>query len=64
VTERISVDPNVHFGKPYITGTRIPVQSALELLGEGLTFADIIRDYHPDITAEDIPAAILHSDEQ
>jgi len=64
VAERISADPNVHFGKPCLAGTRIPVQSVLELLSEGLTFADIMRDYYPDLTTEDIRAAIPDSDEQ
>ncbi len=27
--ERIEMDPNVHFGKPCVAGTRIPVQSVL-----------------------------------
>jgi uncharacterized protein (DUF433 family) len=32
--ERIEVNPNTHFGKPCVLGTRIPVQDALELLKE------------------------------
>ncbi len=52
--ERISVDPRVHFGKPCVAGTRITVQSVLELINEGLTFEAIIRDYYPDLTTEDV----------
>jgi uncharacterized protein (DUF433 family) len=37
-------------------GTRITVQSVLELLNEGLSFAEIIRDYYPDLEMEDIQA--------
>ena len=45
--ERIAVSPGIHFGKPCVAGTRIPVQSVLELVREGLSFAAIIRDYYP-----------------
>ena len=38
--ERITVDPNIHFGKPCISGTRITVQSVLELVNEGLSFKE------------------------
>lgn len=43
--DRIAVNPAIHFGKPCVAGTRIPVQSVLELVREGLSFAEIIRDY-------------------
>lgn len=38
--EKITVDPQIHFGKPCIAGTRIPVQSILELLDEGFSFLE------------------------
>ena len=59
--ERIVVDSKVHFGKPCVAGTRIPVQSVLELLSEGLTFEEIIRDYYPELTEEDIRACIRYA---
>ena len=55
---RISVDSQIHFGKPCIAGTRITVQSILELLNEGLSFDDILRDYYPDLEVEDIQACL------
>ncbi|MBI2550273.1 DUF433 domain-containing protein [Candidatus Woesearchaeota archaeon] len=55
--ERITIDPKVMIGKPVIKGTRIPVYVVLNLLGEGLAFEEIIRQY-PDITKQDILAAI------
>jgi uncharacterized protein (DUF433 family) len=58
---RIAVNPAVHFGKPCVAGTRIPVQSVLELIREGLSFADIIRDYYPDLKPEDVRACIQHA---
>ncbi|MCZ8120749.1 MAG: DUF433 domain-containing protein [Microcystis sp. LE18-22.4A] len=51
---KISVNPQIHFGKPCIEGTRITVQSVLELLNEGLSFSIIIQDYYPDLQIEDI----------
>jgi uncharacterized protein (DUF433 family) len=58
---RITVNPEVHFGKPCVEGTRIPVQSVLELLNEGLSFAEIIRDYYPDLEVEDIRACLQYA---
>jgi uncharacterized protein (DUF433 family) len=58
---RIAVNPQVHFGKPCVAGTRIPVQNVLELLREGLSFTDIIRDYYPDLQPEDIRACIQYT---
>ncbi len=59
--DRIAVDPQIHFGKPCVAGTRIPVQSVLELVREGLSFSEIIRDYYPDLHPEDIRACIQHA---
>lgn len=59
--ERITVKPGIHFGKPCLAGTRIPVQSVLELVREGLSFAEITRDYYPDLEAEDIRACIQYA---
>jgi uncharacterized protein (DUF433 family) len=57
---RISVNSQIHFGKPCIAGTRITVQSVLELLNEGLSFEEIIRDYYPDLQVEDIQACLQY----
>jgi uncharacterized protein (DUF433 family) len=59
--ERITVDPEVHFGKPCVAGTRITVQSVLELLDEALSFDEIIQDYYPDLTSEDIRACVQYA---
>ncbi len=58
MNQRISINPNIHFGKPCITGTRITVQSVLELINEGLSFNEIKQDYYPDIEIEDIKACL------
>jgi len=59
--ERITVNPKIHFGKPCIAGTRITVQSVLELLDEGLTFDEVIQNYYPDLTVEDIRACLRYA---
>jgi uncharacterized protein (DUF433 family) len=59
--ERIIVNPNIHFGKPVIKGTRITVQNVLELINEGLTFEQIIRDYYPDLKIQDIHACLQYA---
>ena len=56
--DRITIDSNIHFGKPCIAGTRITVQSVLELLNEGLSFKKIIQHYYPELHDEDIRASI------
>jgi uncharacterized protein (DUF433 family) len=57
---RITVSPDIHFGKPCIAGTRITVQNVLELITEGIRPQEIIRDYYPELTAEDIQACLMH----
>lgn len=59
--DRIVVDPQVHFGKPCVAGTRIPVQSVLELLNEELSFTDIIRGYYSELKPEDIRACLQYA---
>lgn len=58
---RIQVSPNIHFGKPCVAGTRIPVQTVLELVREAIPFEVIIRDYYPDLTSEDIKACVQYA---
>lgn len=56
--ERISVRRDVCHGKPCIAGTRIMVAQILDLLQAGKPFQEIIDQYFPDITAEDIGACV------
>lgn len=51
--EHIEINPKIMLGKPVIKGTRIPVYVILNLLGEGYTIEQIIKEY-PDLTREDI----------
>jgi uncharacterized protein (DUF433 family) len=58
---RIAINPRIHFGKPCVAGTRIPVLSVLELVSEGLSFAEIVRDYYPALDIEDIRACVQYT---
>jgi uncharacterized protein (DUF433 family) len=44
-----------------VAGTRITVQSVLELVKEGIAFDAIIRDYYPELHVEDIQACIKYA---
>ena len=56
--DRIEVNQGVHFGKPCISGTRVPVIDVLELVRDGIAFDEIISNYYPDIQLEDIKACL------
>lgn len=56
--ERIQVSPEVHFGKPCVANTRIPVVDVLVLVSEGISFIDIMQNYYPDLDLDDIRACI------
>jgi uncharacterized protein (DUF433 family) len=59
---RISVDPNVCFGKPCVRGTRIWVSLLLDFLASGMTTEQILEEY-PHLTRDDILAAIAYGAE-
>lgn len=60
--KRISINPNVCFGKPCIRGTRIWVSLILDFLANGMTIAEILEEY-PHLAEEDIRAAIAYGAE-
>jgi len=59
--ELIIIDPRIHFGKPCVVGTRIPVESVLELIQEGIPFDEIVRTYYPDLDIEDVKACARYA---
>ena len=61
MSSRITVDPGIHFGKPCVAGTRIPVQSVLELVREGVPHAEIVRDYYPDLLESDVRECVQYA---
>ncbi|MFV1968093.1 MAG: DUF433 domain-containing protein [Pirellulaceae bacterium] len=59
---RISIDPNVCFGKPCIRGHRIWVSLVLDLLASGWSFEQVLNNY-PGIEDADILACIAYGAE-
>lgn len=60
--ERITVHPDVRFGKPCIRGHRITVQEILEWLSSGAGQAQILADY-PQLQPEDFLAVYAYAAE-
>ncbi|MFT5365895.1 MAG: hypothetical protein ACI8V2_000837 [Candidatus Latescibacterota bacterium] len=58
---QIEINPNIHFGKPCITGTRIPVTDVLLLISEGISFETILNDYYPSLSNDDIRACVRYA---
>ncbi len=61
IFERIAVDPKILGGKPCVKGTRIPVTMILELLEEGRSFDETIRQYYPQLQRVDIQACLEYA---
>ena len=57
IAPRISVDEKIRFGKPVISGTRVPVDLIIGKLAGGMIYEELIAEY--EITREDILAVIL-----
>jgi uncharacterized protein (DUF433 family) len=53
----LTIDPNISFGKPTITGTRVPTKVVTQLYDAGDSIEDIASDYN--CTQEQIEKAIL-----
>lgn len=54
---RITINPEILFGKPSIRNMRYPVSMILDLLSAGMTNEEILEDY-PDLELEDIQACL------
>ena len=60
--ERISINPDICFGKPCIRGHRIWVSLILDFLASGASVQDILQDY-PQLEEADIMACIAYGAE-
>ena len=60
--KRISIEPDVCFGKPCIRGHRIWVSLVLDLLASGWSFQQVVDNY-PGIAEDDIRACIAYGAE-
>lgn len=57
VFPRITVDPEICFGKPCIRGMRVRVTDILDMLAAGATREEILGDF-PHLEDADITAAL------
>lgn len=56
---RISINPQICFGKPCIRGHRIWVSLILDFLASGMSMTEILADY-PQLEMADILACIAY----
>jgi uncharacterized protein (DUF433 family) len=56
----IEVKQSIMVGKPCIKGTRISVESILEMLACGMTQSEIISDY-PSLNEQKIRASLMYA---
>ena len=54
----VTLDPHVCHGKPCIRGTRILVETILDLVAQGYAFEDIRRQAYPELTHEQLADAV------
>jgi uncharacterized protein (DUF433 family) len=59
---RITIDPNICFGKPCIRGTRIWISLIMDNLASGISEDEILSAY-PTLKKDDIRAAIAYAAE-
>jgi uncharacterized protein (DUF433 family) len=58
--DRIVVDPEILVGKPVVKGTRLAVEFIIDLLAQGRTEAEILRNY-PGLTRGDVWACPVYA---
>ena len=58
--EIITINPNIRFGRPCISGTRISVYDVLGWLSTGMSHEEIIEDF-PELTNEQILACLQYA---
>ena len=56
IAPRSSVDERIRFGKPVVSGTRVPVDLIMGKLAGGMTYEQVMTEYQ--ITREDILAVL------
>jgi uncharacterized protein (DUF433 family) len=59
---RISIDPNICFGKPCVSGRRISVSLILDYLAGGASIEEVLEAY-PSIEREDVLACVAYAAE-
>lgn len=56
----ISINTEVRFGRPILTGTRIAVYDVLNWLANGMSQEEILADF-PELTKEQILACLAYA---
>ncbi len=59
IAPRIVVDPDVHFGKAVVRGTRVPIEVILEQLALGGSVAEVASEY--GIAIDDVLAVLKYA---
>ncbi len=59
---RITLNSDILVGKPTIKGTRLAVEFIIDLLAQGWSNDEILRNY-PGLTIEDIQACLSYASE-
>ncbi len=57
LSDFITVDPNIQFGKPVFKGTRVPVQSLFWHLQAGISILDFLEDF-PSVSIDQAQGVI------
>jgi uncharacterized protein (DUF433 family) len=60
---RITIDPEIRFGKPCVRGTRMTVGDVLSYLASGMSEAEILADF-PQLTRDDVRACLAFAAER
>ena len=60
--KRITIDPNILVGKPVVKGTRLAVEFIVDLLAQGWSEPDILKNY-PGLKREDVLACLTYVSE-
>ena len=63
IHDRIVVNPNILVGKPVVKGTRLAVEFIIDMLAQGWSEADVLRNY-PSLTHEDILACLSYASQR
>jgi uncharacterized protein (DUF433 family) len=59
-SEGIVIDPDILTGKPIVKGTRLAVEFIVDLLAQGWSQEDILRNY-PGLAKENIQACLSYA---
>lgn len=57
--DQITVNPKVRFGKPVITGTRVPVDLVIGKIAGGMEIPQVMKEY--ELTKDQVYAALRYA---